>query len=85
MGINSAQAHAEIYSYLKMENDMMAQGKAPTHEMTMQWLEACAAKFSKDAEAFAERRVFKLYDEESLNTKLIDNKENLNGKQDNKV
>ena len=85
MGINSAQAQAEIYAYLKMENDMMASGKAPTHEMTMQWLEACAAKFSKDAEAFAERRGFKLYDEESLNTKLIDNKENLNGKQDNKV
>ena len=85
MGINSAQAQAEIYAYLKMENDMMAQGKAPTHEMTMQWLEACATKFSKDAEAFAERRGFKLYDEESLNTKLIDNKENLNGKQDNKI
>ena len=77
MGINSAQAQAEIYSYLKMENDMMAQGKAPTHEMTMQWLEACADKFSGDAEKFAERRGFKLYDEESLNTKLIDNKENL--------
>ena len=85
MGINSAQAQAEIYSYLKMENDMMASGKAPTHEMTMQWLEACATKFSKDAEAFAKRRGFKLYDEESLNTKLIDNKENLNGKQDNKI
>jgi len=85
MGINSAQAQAEIYAYLKMENDMMAQGKAPTHEMTMQWLEACAAKFSKDAEAFAERRGFKLYDEESLNTKLIDNKDKTNGKQDNKV
>jgi len=85
MGINSAQAQAEIYAYLKMENDMMAEGKAPTHEMTMQWLEACAAKFSKDAEAFAERRGFKLYDEESLNTKLIDTKENLNGKQNNKI
>ena len=80
MGINSAQAQAEIYAYLKMENDMMAEGKAPTHEMTMQWLEACAAKFSKDAEAFAERRGFKLYDEESLNTKLIDNKDTTNGK-----
>ena len=85
MGINSAQAQAEIYAYLKMENDMMAQGKAPTHEMTMQWLEACAAKFSKDAEAFAERRGFKLYDEESLNTKLIDNKDKTNGKQNNKI
>jgi len=80
MGINSAQAQAEIYAYLKMENDMMASGKAPTHEMTMQWLEACAAKFSQDANKFAERRGFKLYDEESLNTKLIDNKDTTNGK-----
>jgi len=82
MGINSAQAQAEIYAYLKMENDMMASGKAPTHEMTMQWLEACADKFSGEAEKFAERRGFKLYDEESLNTKLLDNKEKPNGKQD---
>ena len=82
MGINSAQAQAEIYAYLKMENDMMGQGKAPTHEMTMQWLEACADKFSGDAEKFAERRGFKLYDEDSLNTKLLDNKEKPNGKQD---
>ena len=80
MGINSAQAQAEIYAYLKMENDMMEKGKAPTHEMTMQWLEACAAKFSSDANKFAERRGFKLYDEESLNTKLIDNKDKTNGK-----
>jgi len=80
MGINSAQAQAEIYAYLKMENDMMAEGKAPTHEMTMQWLEACAVKFSQDANKFAERRGFKLYDEESLNTKLIDNKDTTNGK-----
>ena len=82
MGINSAQAQAEIYAYLEMENKLMKEGKAPTHEMTMQWLEACADKFSGDAEKFAERRGFKLYDEESLNTKLIANKENANGKQD---
>ena len=82
MGINSAQAQAEIYSYLDMENKLMREGKAPTHEMTMQWLEACADKFSGDAEKFAERRGFKLYDEESLNTKLLDNKEKPNGKQD---
>ena len=82
MGINSAQAQAEIYAYLKMENTLMEQGKAPTHEMTMPWLEACADKFSGDAEKFAERRGFKLYDEESLNTKLIANKEKPNGKQD---
>ena len=85
MGINSAQAQAEIYAYLKLENDMMEKGKAPTHEMTMQWLEACEDKFSSDANKCAERRGFKLYDEESLNTKLIDNKDKTNGKQDNKI
>jgi len=82
MGINSAQAQAEIYAYLKMENKLMDEGKAPTHEMTMQWLEACADKFSGESVKFAERRGFKLYDEDSLNTKLIDNKEKPNGKQD---
>ena len=85
MGINSAQAQAEIYAYLKMENKMMDEGKAPTHEMTMQWLEACADKFQNDSVKFAERRGFKLYDEESLNTKLLDNKEKTDGEQDNKV
>ena len=80
MGINSAQAQAEIYAYLKMENKLMDEGKAPTHEMTMQWLEACADKFQNDSVKFAERRGFKLYDEESLNTKLLDNKEKTNGK-----
>ena len=85
MGINSAQAQAEIYAYLKMENTLMDQGKAPTHEMTMVWLEACADKFSGDSVKFAERRGFKLYDEESLNTKLLDNKEKPNGKQDSQI
>ena len=85
MGINSAQAQAEIYAYLKMENKMMDEGKAPTHEMTMQWLEACADKFQNDSVKFAERRGFKLYDEESLNTKLLDNKEKTDGEQNNKV
>ena len=84
MGINSAQAQAEIYAYLKMENDMMDKGQAPTHEMTMQWLEACADKVQGDAEKFAERRGFTLYDEKSLNTKLIE-KEKPNGEQDNKI
>ena len=84
MGINSAQAQAEIYAYLKMENKLMDEGKAPTHEMTMQWLEACADKFENDSVKFAERRGFKLYDEESLNTKLLDNKEKTtNGEQNN--
>jgi len=80
MGINSGQAQTEVNAYLKMEQEILEAGQEPTHEMTMQWLEACAVKFSKDANKFAERRGFKLYDEQSMNTKLIDNKDKTNGK-----
>ena len=80
MGINSGQAQTEVNAYLKMEKEILEAGQEPTHEMTMQWLEACAVKFSKDANKFAERRGFKLYDEQSMNTKLIDNKDKTNGK-----
>ena len=80
MGINSGQAQTEVNAYLKMEQEILEAGQEPTHEMTMQWLEACAIKFSKDANKFAERRGFKLYDEQSMNTKLIDNKDKTNGK-----
>ena len=64
---------------------MMEKAVGPTHELTMQWLEACADKFQGAAVKFAARRGFTLYDEESLNTKLIDNKDKTNGKQDNKI
>ena len=75
MGINSAQAQAEIYSYLQMENKLMNEGKAPTHEMTMRWLEACADKWEGDPQKFAERRGFTLLDKQSLtNTKKIESK-----------
>ena len=80
MGINSGQAQTEVNAYLKMEQEILEAGQEPTHEMTMQWLEACAVKFSKDANKFAERRGFTLYDEQSMNTKLIDNKDKTNGK-----
>jgi len=80
MGINSGQAQTEVNAYLKMEQEILDAGQEPTHEMTMQWLEACAVKFSKDANKFAERRGFTLYDEQSMNTKLIHNKDKANGK-----
>ena len=80
MGINSGQAQTEVNAYLKMEQEILAAGREPTHEMTMQWLEACAVKFSKDSNKFAERRGFTLYDEQSMNTQLIDNKDKTNGK-----
>lgn len=66
LGINSAQAQAEIYAYLNMENELMTQGKAPTHEMTVKWLESCADKWQSCPQEFAESRGFKIFDEQSL-------------------
>jgi hypothetical protein len=66
MGINSAVAQQEIYSYLQKENDMLSKGGTPTHEMTMQWLEHCVERFKGDSVKFAERRGFTLKDDKSL-------------------
>ena len=72
LGISGAQAQAEIFAYLQTENQLMKKGKAPTHEMTMRWLEACADKWEKDPQKFAERRGFTLLDKQSLtNTKKL--------------
>ncbi len=73
LGINAAQAQAEVLAYLHMENQLISEGKAPTHEMTMRWLEACADKWEKDPETFAKRRGFSIFDKSSLtNTPLLE-------------
>lgn len=75
LGISGAQAQAEVFAYLNTENELMKEGKAPTHEMTMRWLEACADKWEGDPQKFAERRGFTLLDKQSLtNTKKIESK-----------
>lgn len=66
LGINAAQAQAEVYAYLHMENQLISEGKAPTHEMTMRWLEACADKWVDCPETFAKRRGFSVFDKSSL-------------------
>jgi hypothetical protein len=66
LGINAAQAQAEMFAYLNMENQLIANGTAPTHEMTMKWLEACADKWQSDPEKFAQRRGFSIFDKSSL-------------------
>ena len=70
LGINAAQAQAEVFAYLNMENQLISNGTAPTHEMTMRWLEACADKWEKDPETFAARRGFSVFDESSLTNRL---------------
>jgi hypothetical protein len=66
LGINAAQAQAEVFAYLNLENELISQGKAPTHEMTVKWLEACADKWADDPAKFAAYRGFSLLDEQSL-------------------
>ena len=57
---------------LKLKLKFLKDGKAPTHEMTMRFLEACADKWEKDPQKFAERRGFTLLDKQSLtNTKKL--------------
>jgi hypothetical protein len=66
LGINAAQAQAEVFAYLTMENELITKGMAPTHEMTMRWLEACADKWAADPSTFAARRGFSVFDRSSL-------------------
>ena len=74
LGINAAQAQAEMFAYLNMENQLISNGNAPTHEMTMKWLEACADKWQGDPEKFAQRRGFSIFDKTSLTNALSYNK-----------
>lgn len=75
LGINVADAQAEMFAYLQAEVDVMKQGQAPSHEMTLQWLEACANKWQSCPAQFAQRRGFSVLDKQSLNL-LIPNTPN---------
>ena len=66
IGINVAHAQAEVFNYLKIENELIASGQAPSHEMTIEWLEKCADKFEDCSIKFAESRGFVPLDEKSL-------------------
>ena len=66
LGINAAQAQAEVYAYLNWENELISKGQVPEHHHTVQWLEACAEKWAHCPSAFAESRGFAILDETSL-------------------
>jgi hypothetical protein len=72
MGINGAVAQVEIFTYLKMEEEMLHNGQLPTHQMTVEWLEACAEKFKDCGKNYAESRGFISLDKKSL-VKEIEN------------
>lgn len=66
IGINVAHAQAEVFNYLKIENELITNGQAPSHEMTIEWLDKCADKFEDCSIKFAESRGFIPLDEKSL-------------------
>lgn len=75
MGINGAVAQAEILAYLQAEQEMLAKGQEPTHELTMRWLEACADKFADCGNKYAEYRGFVPLDKKSLVKEITNDKE----------
>ena len=78
LGINAAQAQAEVFSYLNWENELVKQGKYPEHHHTVQWLEGCADKWAGCPAAFANSRGFDVFDPTSLaNTPQIEDKSNV--------
>jgi len=74
LGINAAQAQAEVYAYLNWENEILKNNKAPEHHHTVQWLEACADKWAHCPSDFANSRGFDIMDKTSLtNTPQLEN------------
>lgn len=74
LGISAAQAQAEVFAYLDLERQLLESGKAPTHEITLKWLEACADKWQDDPAKFAASRGFSTFDPTSLtNTPQLTN------------
>lgn len=73
LGISAAQAQIEVAAYLNAENQLISNGKSPSHEMTVRWLEACANKWQQDPAIFAARRGFSVFDRSSLtNSPLLE-------------
>jgi hypothetical protein len=66
IGINVALAQREVMNYLNMEKELLQKKIAPTHQMTIAWLEACADLFKDCGAQYAESRGFVTVDKTSL-------------------
>lgn len=49
IGINGSHAQAEVSAYLKLENELINAGKAPTHQMYMNFLKNMVTTFKGNA------------------------------------
>lgn len=66
IGINVGHAQAEVFNYLNQETELLKKNLAPTHEMTVEWLEKCADKFKDCGVKYAEYRGLLPMDKKSL-------------------
>jgi hypothetical protein len=71
LGLPAAQVQAEVFAYLSWENEMMVNGKVPTHQDTVAWLERCADQWAECPAKFAESRGFQILDHSSLTNVAI--------------
>lgn len=66
LGINGAVAQMEIDWLINTELELIRDGKAPTHKMVTNWLDACAQKYAVQASEYAARRGLTTLDTTSL-------------------
>lgn len=87
IGINVALAQREVMNYLNMEKELLQKKIAPTHQMTIAWLEACADLFKDCGAQYAESRGFVTVDKTSLvvpkHVPLLDQVKNDTPEEDN--
>lgn len=68
MGLPAAEVQAEVLAFLQREQQMLARKQVSTHDMVMDWMEACAERWKDCARAFAERRGVPMVHEGSLHS-----------------
>jgi len=76
IGINGATAQVLLTEYLMQEEELLKEGRYPTQEMTLQFLEKCYKVFKDDVVLGVEKKNFIVLDEESLAMRNKNGKKN---------
>ena len=76
IGINGATAQVLLTEYLMQEEELIKEGRYPTQEMTLQFLEKCYKVFKDDVVLGVEKKNFIVLDEESLAMRNKNGKKN---------
>jgi len=76
IGINGATAQVLLTEYLMQEEELIKEGRYPTQEMTLQFLEKCYKVFKDDVVLGVEKKNFIVLDKESLAMRNKNGKKN---------